>query len=100
MLPTDLEQIIWSYMTLNEVYERKDVLNINFPLYCKYTKIEKEYTINRASLNGHLEIVKYLHKIGKDCTTYAIDWASKNGHREIVKFLNSIGKKCTNDAIN
>jgi hypothetical protein len=28
-----------------------------------------------ASLNGHIEIVRYLHSINKDCTTSAMDFA-------------------------
>jgi hypothetical protein len=59
------------------------------------------YSIDLASEYGHLEVVKYLHsinkdctasenghlEIGKDCTEFAIDQASKNGH--IVKYLHS-----------
>ena len=60
--------------------------------------IGKDCTTNAmddASNYGHIEIVKFLHSIGKDCTTKAMDWASKNGHLEIVKYLHSIGKEYT-----
>ncbi len=40
-----------------------------------------------ASSNGYIEVVKFLHSIGVQCTTYAINMARKNGHLEIVKFL-------------
>jgi hypothetical protein len=43
-------------------------------------------------MNGHLETVKYLHTLGKTCTTDAMDWASLNGHLEVVKYLHTIGK--------
>ena len=53
--------------------------------------------MDTASENGHLEVVQYLHSIGKDCTTDAMDWASDNGHLEVVQYLHSIGKECTTD---
>ena len=65
--------------------------------------IGKDCTTNAmddASNYGHIEIVKFLHSIGKDCTTKAMDWASENGHLEVVKFLHSIGAPCTTDAMN
>lgn len=49
--------------------------------------------MNWASCNGHLETVKYLHSIRKNCTNDAMDLASKYGHLETVKYLQSIGKK-------
>ncbi|EFA78110.1 hypothetical protein PPL_08758 [Heterostelium album PN500] len=45
-------------------------------------------SINNASLNGDLSIVKLLHQLGKECTFKAIDNAAINGHFEIVRFLN------------
>ena len=48
--------------------------------------------MDNISKNGNLEIVKYLHSMGKNCTTKAIDNASFNGHLEVVKYLHSIGK--------
>jgi ankyrin repeat protein len=45
-----------------------------------------------ASRYGHLEIVKYLHSIGKDSSTHAMDLASRYGHLEIVKYLHEIGQ--------
>jgi ankyrin repeat protein len=55
--------------------------------------------MNWACKNGHLEVVKYLHSVGKDCTTDDMDWASSNGHIEIVRFLHSINAKCTTYAM-
>jgi hypothetical protein len=40
-----------------------------------------------TSANGHLEIVIFVHLIGKDCSKTAMTWASYNGHLEIVNIL-------------
>ena len=47
-----------------------------------------------ASVNGHLDVVKYLHSNGADITAdnnYAIGLASENGHLEVVKYLHENG---------
>ena len=49
-----------------------------------------KYVMDYASLNGHLEIVKYLHSIGAECSKYAMEYASLNGHLEVVKYLKLI----------
>ncbi|EGG18678.1 hypothetical protein DFA_04174 [Cavenderia fasciculata] len=44
--------------------------------------------INWSSMNGHLNIVKYLNENRLEgCTTDAMDNASSNGHLDIVKYL-------------
>ena len=44
--------------------------------------------MNWAAINGHLELVKFLHKNRKEgCTEYAMDLAAKYGHSEVVKWL-------------
>lgn len=65
-----------------------------------YPLIKLNYTIDKASKNGHLDVVKYLHSINKDCTVDAMDFASKNGHLDVVKYLHSINKDCTVEAVN
>ena len=65
-----------------------------------YPLVKLNYSIDESSKNGHLEVVKYLHYIGKNCTTYAMDYASMNGHIEVVKYLHSIGKDFTRYAMN
>ena len=54
-----------------------------------------------AAENGHLEIVKFLHKNRTEgCTKSAMDRAAMNGHLEIVKFLhNNRTEGCTTDAM-
>ena len=61
----------------------------------KYLIEQKEFIwkneyFDEAAAKGNLEVVKFLHSIGKDCTTKAMDWASKNGRPDIVEFLKKI----------
>jgi len=51
---------------------------------------ESIHTVNDAAMNGHLETLKWLHKIGKTCTNEAMNGDARNGHLEIVEFLQSI----------
>ena len=45
-----------------------------------------------AIKNGHLEIVKYLHKNGWTFWCYnALQFAAENGHLELLKYLHEIG---------
>ena len=53
--------------------------------------IENElYPIDIAAKNGHLEVVKYLHCVGKYGDKCTINLAAKNGHLEVVKYLHDI----------
>jgi hypothetical protein len=47
-------------------------------------------SMDYACAHGYLKIVKYLHSIDIKCTSNAMKWASRNGHLEIVEFLKSI----------
>ena len=113
-LSNDSKQIIYSYLELEEVIRLKDDLGINLQLYFKYTEIEKRITMEWASQDGHLDVVRYLHSIGlrhiglwhiglrhigKECTTWAMDFASNNGHLDVVKYLHGIRKECTTRAM-
>ena len=51
--------------------------------------------IDYASANGHLDVVMFLHEIGEDSED-AMIYASENGHLDVVVYLNLIGKECTN----
>ena len=55
------------------------------------TDNNKNAVFLRASLNGHLEVIKYLvEKYGADVRAdndYAVRFASQNGHLEVVKYL-------------
>ena len=104
MLTYNTIQLVYSYLSLDEVYRinkikitNDKIFYVNIPLYCKYTKIN--ITMDRASENGYLEVIKYLHSIGKECTDNAMDFASENGYLEVIKYLHSIGKVCTTYAM-
>ena len=118
MLTNDIFQIILSYLSINQVYYIKKNINlittlkftqtglllgkldVDIQLYCKYTKIENLFSMNRASKYGYLEVIKYFHSIGRKCTDEAMDYASYNGHIDVLRYLHSIGANCTVDAMN
>nr|XP_047141367.1 secreted RxLR effector protein 124-like [Hydra vulgaris] len=56
--------------------------------------------INNAAMNGHLEVIKYLHELGYKGTKDAINNAAMNGHLEVIKYLHELRYKGTKDAIN
>jgi ankyrin repeat protein len=58
-----------------------------------------EVTMDWAAEKGHLEVVKYLHSIGKDCTTRGTTLAAADGHLEVLKYLHEIGKEFTTSAM-
>ena len=43
-----------------------------------------------AAMNGHLEVLKWLHQNGKTCTANTIYRAANNGFLKVVEFLQSI----------
>jgi ankyrin repeat protein len=46
---------------------------------------------NWAALNGHLDVVKFLHcNRTEGCTTNAMNLAVENGRLDVVEFLTSI----------
>ena len=59
-------------------------------------EIDKTDAMDYACKYGHLDIVMFLHSIGKDCTEDGMIYASENGNLDIVKYLHSIEKECTN----
>ncbi|CAK4666987.1 hypothetical protein LEN26_016969 [Aphanomyces euteiches] len=58
--------------------------------------------MDQAAARGHLEIVKFLHcKRSEGCTSAAIDKAAANGHLDVVKFLHAHRTECaTTSAMN
>ncbi|ETI50794.1 hypothetical protein F443_05726 [Phytophthora nicotianae P1569] len=54
-----------------------------------------------AAMNGHLNVVKWLHKNREEgCTTSAMDLAAQNGHFNVVSWLHcNRGEGCTPAAI-
>eukprot|EP01132_Coremiostelium_polycephalum_P000516 gene516-651_t len=56
--------------------------------------------IDKASQNGHIAMVAYLHTLNQSCTTDAMDEASKNGHLHLVQFLHrNRFEGCTKEAM-
>ncbi|KAF0694208.1 hypothetical protein As57867_014838, partial [Aphanomyces stellatus] len=55
--------------------------------------------LDAAAANGHLELVRFLHGHGVQCTTFALDQAATNGHLDVVRFLVEHCKRCTTDAM-
>jgi hypothetical protein len=51
--------------------------------------------IDYASRCGRLNVIKYLHSVGRKCTDGAIDEACRCNHLEIVKYLFSVGQTCS-----
>ena len=49
------------------------------------------WTCANAAMNGHLEIVKYLHSNGCPWDRYAYAYAAGNGHLEIITYLHNNG---------
>ncbi len=73
--------------------EKKEYFEVVEYLYKIGSKCENKNELDFASSNGHLEIVKFLHKNEGDIGEQAIDWAMQHGHLEIVKFLYENGAK-------
>ena len=55
---------------------------------------DDDWAVRYASLNGHLEVVKYLVSLGGNIraqNNQAFRRATRNGHVEVVKYLVSLG---------
>ena len=77
--------------------------------YYGYLSLIKENTsltftkeaMNFAAMNGHLDVVKWLHENRKEgCTINAMDWGAKFGHLDIVIWLHDNRTEgCTTNAM-
>jgi hypothetical protein len=56
----------------------------------RYHPLKTKISMDQASKGGYLELVKYLHGIGKECTTDSMNFASKGGHLEVIKYLRTV----------
>jgi len=55
-----------------------------------------------ASINGDLEMVKYFHSLPscyKNTKVMSLQWSARRGHVEIFKFIHSEGTECTPAAL-
>ena len=78
-LPTELIDIILTFN--NDINLCIELKQLRY-----YPLIKLNYTIDDASSNGHLEVVKYLHSIGKDCTTHTMNCARSFRCYKILEF--------------
>lgn len=85
---------VGSILELNILTNNKLEL-LKFVYDKKLINIHYTNAMDNASKYGYIDIVKYFHEIGKDCTEWAMDYASSSGHIEVVKYLHEIGKDCS-----
>ena len=86
ILPIEIEEYIISFLPFEKT--------LNYPFICKRKYNPNIHTINWASYNGYLDIVKWLFVNNHDsCVVYAMNLAAKNGHIEVVKWLSVNHKK-------
>lgn len=58
------------------------------------------YNIDYISMEGHLDVIVWLHNNEYKPTSDSIVYASWFGHLEVAKYLHSIGVKCDIHAMN
>jgi ankyrin repeat protein len=62
-------------------------LNVVRYLYSMGFEWNPLISMNYACIHGHIDVVRYLDKIGAKCGIMAMNLAIANGHLEVVKFL-------------
>src|SRR6476661_2624364 len=93
-LPIELQLLILEKLPFEKVVGIDHIVD-------KKLYVESIHTWNWAAMNGHLNVIKWLHENKKEgCTTRAMDWAADHGHLEIVKWLHENRKEgCTTGAM-
>lgn len=66
-----------------EIAEYLHSIYVVFPDWCVYT----------AARNASLRVLKFLHRIGKTCTSNDMHQAASRGYLEVVEFFVSVGVK-------
>jgi len=76
----------WDWRTINEAAHKG---NLEMVKYCVANKCPVyERACGCAALEGHLEILKYLHEEVKAPWDFrTADWAAENGHLHILEYL-------------
>lgn len=112
-----LEVLKWLHDTYKKEYEFeieseiKYLNNHNLRRSHSYYQIEEctKDAMDMAAINGHLEIVKWLHLNRREgCSNLAMDLSAAFGHLDVVKWLHenrkeglmTSGGMCTKDAMN
>ena len=82
----------------HHVYDPEEYIN---NLSSGYTREAKRNVMDLAAMNGHLEVVKWLHHNRTEgCTKCAMHYAARNGYLQIVKWLHlNRTEGCTYDAM-
>lgn len=67
----------------------------------KIKKLEKyNYNCHELIKNNELELLQFAYDKNKiSINNNSMDWALQRGHLEVVKFLHEIGKECTTNAM-
>ena len=93
MFHSDIQNIVYLAR-----YNRLDLFEIVYSETDAFNGIDQ--VVDYASLNGNLEIVRYLTAIGASCSTYAMDYAARSGHLDIVQWLHlNRSEGCTTEAM-
>lgn len=94
-----LQQRKWRKNPMEHWAEVGDLKGLQF--LHRQLKIKcKPNAMAKASRNGHLDVVKYLHSIGAPWYPQSIIWASSHGHLAVVKFLHNVVKMpCPSEAM-
>ena len=107
-LPYDLIQLINEKIIINNVIGTIkgtiDYASLNnnlklVKLYHKYNLPNTHLAFDYACMNGNYEILLFLKNNGYKGTKLAMDLASKNGHFHIVKWLHNNNYSCTINAL-
>ena len=93
-LPKDIWFLIANHLhtsDVNNLYRSSKVFNVCINSFevceCNLLPLQK-WTITKAAISGHLEIIEWLHEDREEgCTTTAMNWAAGNGHLHVVEWL-------------
>ena len=97
----DLRDYIFSYLySFDKLIESDNVYAFEIHKNKKkFTKLITDYTMNDAVEYNSVNLVKWLHNNGYNCTEYAMDIAASEGNIELLDFLhNNRSEGCSTDA--
>ncbi len=97
----DLREYIFSYLySFDKLIETDNVYAFEIHKNKKkFTELINDYTMNDAVEYNSVNLVKWLHNNGYNCTEYAMDIAASEGNIELLEFLhNNRTEGCSTDA--
>jgi hypothetical protein len=107
-LPNDVLEVINEKLIINNVIGSErgslDIASLNnnlklLKLYHRYNLPHTHLTFDYACMNGNYEMILYLHNNGFKGSSLAMDLAAKKGHLHIVKWLCNNNYSCSTDAL-